>query len=76
MSAVNQQSDFSKTWPYVVKVQGILHNDHIKNDVVVWLWKKAIISGLDNKDLWTYLSNGEFGFKDPKIAVEFKLAWG
>lgn len=75
MSSVKQQSEFSRSWPHVVKVPDI-QEGRVALDVANWLWNKSQQLNIDLNYLSTYLSNGEFGFKDPKVAAEFKLIWG
>lgn len=75
MPSLRQSSEFRRSWPHVVKVAEI-HKNQVKYEVADWLWEKSNQLEIDYFSLYTYLSNGEFGFKDPKIAMEFKLVWG
>lgn len=68
--AVRRIQYFSENWPYSVIINCDWPEAH------AWLLDKADYLGLDSKELFTSIRFREYGFKDPKIAVEFKLIFG
>ena len=62
---------FSKIWPHVVRVQ-----TELKDDAWLWIQQYCWDSDIPGYDIFTSFGNTEFGFKDPKLAMEFKLRFG
>lgn len=64
---------FSSTWPIRVYIRDDITSE---NEAWAWLQSKASELGLTPSDLFTAYTNRIFGFKDKKLAMEFKLIFG
>lgn len=63
---------FSSVWPHRVEIRrGITWSE-----TWVWLSDRSDVLGVESRDIYTSFSNRLFGFKDPKLAMEFKLRFG
>jgi hypothetical protein len=64
---------FSSNWPHIVKAKPGKENEN-----AAWLWINQYCwdNDLDGSEIYTTFSYSEFGFKDPKLAMEFKLRFG
>lgn len=61
---------FSENWPYVVNIKGDWPAAH------AWLLDRSDQLDVLPSEIFTSIRFREYGFKDPKLAVEFKLTFG
>jgi len=60
-------------WPHIVRVQGDLTK---QNEAWLWIQSYCWDRDVPCSSVFTNFTQGDFGFKDPKIAMEFKLKFG
>lgn len=70
LDATRRIQSFSENWPHVVNIKCDWPVAH------AWLLNKADYLGQDSKEIFTSIRFREYGFKDPKLAMEFKLIFG
>lgn len=63
---------FSEEWPHTVHTS----KDIDWAEAYTWLMDRALALDIKNHDLYTSFSLREYGFKDPRLAMEFKLRFG
>lgn len=64
---------FSSNWPHIVRIKNEKKKEH---EAWLWIQKYCWDRDISCNEVFTSFSEIEFGFKDPKIAMEFKLRFG
>jgi hypothetical protein len=66
-SGMDKLRTFASEWPHVVNIKGDWPAAH------VWLGQWCRERGLRSGDIFTSIRYQEYGFKDPQLAMLFKL---
>lgn len=69
-SVQEKMDTFAANWPILVNIRAEWPKAH------AWLLDRADHLGVPSNTIFTSIRFQEYGFKDPKLAMEFKLTFG